>query len=277
LECAVPKSFTLRAADVRAVYRLVGECRELGDDHLRWHRHLFAGLAGLVGGGVAMGGEVAGIRSGRLGVVGPVDWGWENGFDRVGWERGLAEARDFPQMNRLATFTHYCTRTAASDGVCLARTDLIPDCVWDRAWDFRNMVEPAGADHSLYCFRSIPGSGDGYTGVVIARPLRQADFTTRNKAVVQEVMVLVAPLLGGPLARFNEPSPTDLAPLARRVLKCLLEGDTDKQITAQLGLTRHTVNGYAKVIFRHFGVTTRSELLARWVRRGWGSRFDWAD
>jgi DNA-binding CsgD family transcriptional regulator len=273
----VPKSFALRAADLRAVYRLVGECRELGDEHLRWHRHLFAGLAGLVGGGVAMGGEIAGIRSGRLVPVGPVDWGWENGFDRVGWERGLVEARGDPRLNRLGTFTQYCARTAASDGVCLARTDLITDSVWDRAWDFRNMVEPSGADHSLYCFRSISGSSDGHAGVIIARALRQADFTARNKAVVQEAVAMVIPLLGGPLARFNEPSPRDLARLARRVLKCFLEGDTDKQVAVRLRLTRHTVNGYAKVIFRHFGVNTRSELLARWVKRGWGSRFAWVN
>jgi hypothetical protein len=189
----VPKSFALRAADLRAVYRLVGECRELGDEHLRWHRHLFAGLAGLVGGGVAMGGEIAGIRSGRLVPVGPVDWGGENGFDRVGWERGLVEARGDPRLNRLGTFTQYCARTAASDGVCLARTDLITDSVWDRAWDFRNMVEPSGADHSLYCFRSIPGLVNHHSGVIIARALRQADFSARQKAVVREAMAEVVP------------------------------------------------------------------------------------
>lgn len=88
---------------------------------------------------------------------------------------------------------------------------------------------------------------------------------------------MVTPFLGGPLARFDEPVPGDLAPLARRVLRCFLEGDTDKQVAQRLGLTRHTVNGYAKVIFRHFGVGSRAELLARWVRRGWGNRFAWAD
>ena len=56
-----------------------------------------------------------------------------------------------------------------------------------------------------------------------------------------------------------------------------LEGDTDKQAAARLGLTRHTVNQYAKLLFRHFGVRSRAELLARWVRRGWGGRFAWAD
>ena len=64
-------------------------------------------------------------------------------------------------------------------------------------------------------------------------------------------------MIGGPLARFAEPSPAALAPRARRVLKCLLEGDSDKQIAARLGLSVNTVNWYAKQIHGHFGVQTR--------------------
>ncbi len=55
----------------------------------------------------------------------------------------------------------------------------------------------------------------------------------------------------------------------RQVLACLLEGDGDKQIAARLRLSLHTVNEYTKVIFRHFGVRSRPELLTRWVRRKW--------
>jgi hypothetical protein len=78
------RSSTLRVADLRAVVQLVGECRELGDDPVLWRQHLIAGLARLVRGGVAMGSELVGVRSGRAVLVGSVDWGWENGFDRVG-------------------------------------------------------------------------------------------------------------------------------------------------------------------------------------------------
>jgi DNA-binding NarL/FixJ family response regulator len=113
--------------------------------------------------------------------------------------------------------------------------------------------------------------------VIIARAIGEVDFSVRQKAVVREAMAHVAPLIGGPLARFYEPVPSELPPRLRQVLRCLLEGDTDKQVAARLGLTRHTVNQYTKVVFRHFRVRSRPELLARWVRRGWGSRFAWAD
>ncbi len=84
-------------------------------------------------------------------------------------------------------------------------------------------------------------------------------------------------MIGGPLARVAEPTPMALPPSVRRVLACILEGDGDKQIAAKLGLSIYTVNDYTKTIYRHFGVQSRSQLLARWVRRGWPSLASWAE
>jgi DNA-binding CsgD family transcriptional regulator len=108
---------------------------------------------------------------------------------------------------------------------------------------------------------------------VVGRP----DFTAREKAVVREAAAIVAPLVGGPLGRYQDASPAELAPRARQVLRFLLEGDGDKQIVARLGISPHTVNQHTKEIYKHFGVRARPELLARWVRRGWGGGFAWAD
>jgi DNA-binding CsgD family transcriptional regulator len=94
---------------------------------------------------------------------------------------------------------------------------------------------------------------------------------------VREAHARIAPLIGGPLARFGEPSPADLPPRARQVLGCVLEGDGDKQIARRLGIRPHTVNQYLKTLFAHFGVRSRPELMARWVRRGWANGFAWAD
>jgi DNA-binding CsgD family transcriptional regulator len=63
----------------------------------------------------------------------------------------------------------------------------------------------------------------------------------------------------------------------RQVLRCLLEGDSDKQIAARLRISRYTVNQYTKTLYRRFGVSGRSEHFARWFRRGWGKLFAWAD
>ena len=101
--------------------------------------------------------------------------------------------------------------------------------------------------------------------------------TSRQKACVVAAQVLRTPRGGGALPRFVEPSPNSLPARVRQVLKCLLEGDGDKQTAARLKLSRYTVNEYTKHIYRHFGVQGRAELLARWIRRGWGARCAWAD
>jgi DNA-binding CsgD family transcriptional regulator len=72
------------------------------------------------------------------------------------------------------------------------------------------------------------------------------------------------------------PSPFELAPRVRQVLRCLLEGDGDKQIARRLGISPYTVNQYTKVIYRHFRVASRAELLALWIRRGYPKGFAWA-
>ena len=47
----------------------------------------------------------------------------------------------------------------------------------------------------------------------------------------------------------------------------LLEGDAEKQVAAKLGLSKHTVHEYVKMIYQQLGVSSRSELLSQWVGR----------
>lgn len=270
----MPKSAALRATDVRAVCNLVGECRERGDDPVQWRTHFAAGVGRLAGVGFVITAEMGGC-SGRRQDLGTAVWGWENGYDLGAWLRMLSIFRKNPLYNPL--INAYLARRAHAAGECLSRTDLLSDAEWHRQEDYLALHRSVGVDETLVCFSPVPGAGDEVSEVFLCRDLGGRDFSARDRAIVREAMAAVAPLVGGPLARFGEPSPADLAPAARRVLRCLLEGDADKQVAARLGLTRHTVNGYAKDIYRHFGVTSRPELLARWLRRGWGSRFAWAD
>lgn len=269
------RSSALRLRDLRAVFRLVGECRELGDDPGRWWKHFIAGLARQTGAGFGLGGEIGihGPRDRRdLGIT---DWGIdENGFNRVGWVTMLVGFRQNPLFNLIVN--GYVARLPGAAGSALTRGDMIPDRDWYASPYYQGPHSALGGDASLACFRPVPGAADEFSEVYLARAVGERDFSRRDRAVVAEAMAAVAPLVGGPLARFSEPAPSNLPPRAREVLRCLLEGDSDKLVAARLGLTRNTVNQYAKVIYTHFQVQSRAELLARWVRRGWGTRFAWA-
>ena len=70
-------------------------------------------------------------------------------------------------------------------------------------------------------------------------------------------------------ASFGRPMPIhdrDLSPRERETLQSLLAGDSEKQAAMKLGLSQHTVHVYVKKLYRKFGVCSRGELLAKWVR-----------
>ena len=268
------RSNALRAADVRDVFRLVGECRELGDDPILWRKHMLVGLGRLTGAGFCVSAEIGDGKQPSRYDQGTVDLMAENGFNREGWLRSL---HDFQTRDAFFNPLMNAYFDRAPMGIVLPRSDLVPDREWYSSFYFQTYRRLHRADASILCLRPIPGTRDDYCGLYLLRPVGERDYNGRQRAIAAETMAMVAPLVGGPLARLGEPAPAELPPRLRQVLRCLLEGDSDKQIAARLRISRYTVNQYTKMVYRHFGVCARSELLARWVRRGWGGRFAWAD
>lgn len=268
------KSARMSAEDWRAVLRVVGECREIGDDRHAWRSHLAAQLAHRVGGDICFFGEFEGCDSLRPKDLGVIDWGWHNGFDRTPW---LAMVDEFQRGNCAPqTVIAYLGRLRDEDGICLARSEIQPDSDWIGSAESQ-ISTAMGTDHSLFCFHSIPGAVRAHSVLQFHRAITRRNFSGRDLAVVREAHAALAPLIGGPLARFADPSAAELPNRMRRVLACLLDGDGDKQVAARLRLSVHTVNEYTKAIFRHFGVRSRNELLARWVRRGWVRSPSWGE
>lgn len=56
-----------------------------------------------------------------------------------------------------------------------------------------------------------------------------------------------------------------LTPAERRILEGLLRGLTEKQIASANGQSQHTTHDHVKRIFRKYGVTSRSALMALWL------------
>lgn len=265
------RSSRLTLADYRAIHRLVGECRELGDDVTTWQGHLIENLAGLVGGSIGFAGEFEGLGKLRPKHLGWAEWGWSCDSDRAGYFAAFADFLADPES--YSTMQAYRRRFLAEDGICLSRTLLFDDRRWEATKEHNNMFRPIGVRNALWCNRSLPGArADISIGIHMMRAGGRRDFNARERTIVYETQAALAPLVGGPLAQVADPSPAALPPQARRVLQCLLEGDSDKQIAARMKLSRYTVNQYMKMIFRHFHTRSRSELMARWIRRGWGVR-----
>ena len=61
---------------------------------------------------------------------------------------------------------------------------------------------------------------------------------------------------------------TSLPPRLRQTLEHLLAGLTERQAALKMDLSVHTLHGYVKNLYSHFGVSSRGELLAKWIGPG---------
>lgn len=260
------KSDLLRVQDVRDAYRLIGECRDLGSEPALWHVRMFAGLCQLVGASVGSGGEAFWVRPAH--PIQPLS-GFEAGFDTCARERYMAYLRDHgPQRDPIFR------ALADVPGRVLTRTRsaIVSDAVWYRSPDFNDYRKPAGVDHCLVsvCFVSQQGA---VAAIHMARGLGERDFSPGEVRLLEFFHEELGRLIGRQLVSATEPSPDKLSPRLRQTLACLLEGDSEKQVAARLGLSPTTVHEYVTVLYRRFRVRSRGELLAHLSKRH--ARAEW--
>src|SRR4051812_5212094 len=118
-------SKTLRLGDARAVWELVNECREMGDDCKTWRDHWVVGLARMVDADLGVVGEMAGCHSLALRDLGSTYW-WR--LDLAAPDQlhpNVARFRSDPRFS--PTMLEYHRRNLASDGLCLTRCDFMDD------------------------------------------------------------------------------------------------------------------------------------------------------
>lgn len=266
----------LRSEDWRAIIRLAGECRDLGDDAESWRSHLVQGLARLVDADLGSSGESGGHAGGPPRTLGVLHWQYSLFAGPKTYSDIFTALQDEPA--RYCILRRWYAVQGRQDGAVSTRRKIYEDREWDASPSANFVHRPLGVDHVVTCFRAIPdGDGDVCMGTVLYRSRGRRDFGEREVAIVREAHAAIAPQVGGPLARFEGPSPRDLPPHMRRVLACLLEGDGDKQVAVRLGLSAYSVNQYTKGLYRHFGVRSRAELLARWLRRAYPDPPAWLE
>jgi DNA-binding NarL/FixJ family response regulator len=91
--------------------------------------------------------------------------------------------------------------------------------------------------------------------------------TLRAAAALSLLTRQIAPLVGTSLATTSQRGTHDLSPRLRQTLDRLLAGDSEKQIATTLNLHRTTVHQYVGMLYDHFDVDSRGELMAYFVGR----------
>lgn len=246
--------------DIRAVYRLVGECRELGSDSRAWRLHMLEGLRRLVGAQVALYMHMNEIGRGER-VSEPLDSGFLDSHERGLWAH-YVRAREYlddpVDMAFLEGFTGPLrTRRLNS---------MVNQKEWYRSRHYNDYVRACHLDDRITSSLRMPaGSPSQFQVMVLHRSVEDGQYSRRDQRLVHLFHHEMGTIIGRHLA-MPEAQADDGPALPYRlqqVLACLLQGDSEKQIAARLGLSPHTVNRHVQRLYKEFGLHSRAELMYR--------------
>ena len=112
----------------------------------------------------------------------------------------------------------------------------------------------------MYCVRVIDDDGL-FSGIAFKRRIGRANFTPGQRCIAHIVTGEIDWLhFDHPVSEVTRGVRT-LSPQCRTVLTLLIDGKSVKEIAGHMALSVHTVNDHCKVIYKHFKVHTRAELL----------------
>jgi DNA-binding CsgD family transcriptional regulator len=255
----------LRLRDLRDAYRLIGQCQEVGADPVEWRQVMLLGVARLVDAPLALGGEGRWLRPERRlqFIWGPLPVGQ---FDPGGLRFFSEYARD-PPIDGDPVWGELSRVRAPL--VTRSREQLLDDRLWYRCRHCAVVREALGFDHHIFSGYGLAGP-DEINTFSVARAPGAKPFTARERRLLHVFHHEIGPLVGSRLARGRKDEARRLSPRLRQTLDRLLDGDGEKQIARRLGLSPSTVHQYVTELYRRYGVSSRAELMARWVRRGGG-------
>jgi len=253
------KSDMLRVGEVRDAYRLIGECRDLGNDAARWFPRMLEGMSRLVGSEVA-GGEGLAPRADRpVTALSAFDSGMSPS-DRALLGAYMREGG--PRVDPLYTRIEYVPGKAFTR----TRRQLVRDADYHRSSVYDRYFRVGRVEHRLVSVYQ-QSADRSFSALCFHRPPGERDFSPREQRLLTFFHAELGPLVGRALVSIAEASPDDLSPRLRQTLGCLLEGDSEKQVAGRLGLSLPTTHQYVTALYKRFGVRSRGQLMAHALRR----------
>jgi DNA-binding CsgD family transcriptional regulator len=246
----------VRAEQVRALYRLLGETREIirVDPAAVAKTHAISGLCQIVGacvGAIVVDDDHGPHRRGRLVEM--------NGHNVVGVDL-LNMAREYLQYGPVIDPALVPFRTRDEQIVTLTRRELVDDRGWFGSRFVSETRRKARVQDAIYSKRrtACPGTIDS---LCVNRPWGDCPFDTEDRNLVH-LFQLEAHWLYDRAGDQRPDARQPLTPREKQTLTLLLAGAAEKEIAGELSLSLHTVHGYVKTIYARFGASSRAQLLA---------------
>lgn len=256
--------------DVSDVVRLVSEMCDRWDDPRAWREHLLRGACRLLNGNVGMILTDRGSKPGRFGQL------WVNSVVGLtpAMQRLVQPAvsqmaeRNYDDVseNTLPGLTRMYDHIVRQGWVTVARDQISDPTTYRAAPFYQNFRKQIDCDDYVASIRivDVPRRPEA---INIDRPHGAPPFGPREVALLKLLHDQVAPLIGVRLATEDYLCRDGLSKRLRETLSLLLDGQGEKQVARELGLGERTVHDYVTMLYRHFHVSSRAELLAYFIRR----------
>lgn len=253
----------LSARDVHECHQIASRCRDMGADVDAWRQQLLSELRSVVDAQVVISSEIE-----HFGATSQHESRYL-GTHRDGWISEDAEGRwrEYAQSIPVERMPEYPYLSKFSgETMVLSRDQIWGRESWYRSHTFNEVHRECGIDDYIIsvCPTTLP---DRCTTLWLHKGVGSRDFTAREQAIVSLLHMIINQEIGTFLAAAEEPRLGMLTPRRREVLERLLLGDSEKQIAFLFDVSRATVHDHVLGIYRHFGVSSRAELLSLFIGR----------
>lgn len=257
-------------SDISAVIRLVREVCDRWDDPPAWRSHLLEGACTLLDASAAMMLTEHGGRRGRFGrlpvicIVGlPAPM-----RSLVQPAVSAMEQRDYEDVceNFLPGVTKLHGDLIRQGWVTAMRSQMTDDPTYYAAPHYLAFRKQFDWDDYIVSIRMVdfPRRPEG---ISVDRRHGAPRFGPREVTLLKLLHDEIAPLVGVRLATEDHLCRDGLSARLRQTLSLLLDGLSEKQVARRLGLGPRTVHDYVTMLYKHFAVSSRAELLAYFIRR----------
>ena len=256
--------------DVSRVLRLVREVCDRWDDPHAWRAHLLDGACSLLDAKVGMmltEHEGRMYHFGRLTVTSVVGVAPHM---RMLVQPAISQMQNRDYQDVSDNFVPGIPRLYESflrqGWVTVPRSEMTDEATYRAAPYYLNFRKPLDCDDYIVSIRmvDVPRRPEGIT---IDRAYGDPAFGPREVAILKLLHDEIGPLIGVRLATEEHLCRDGLSNRLRQTLSLLLQGLSEKQVAGQLDLSIKTVHDYVGMLYKHFQVSSRGELMAYFIRR----------
>jgi DNA-binding CsgD family transcriptional regulator len=257
--------------EVSGVIRLVREVCDLWDDPQQWRAHLLEGTCQLLGGHVGI--LLEDDHSAAPGYFGNLCVTSIVGLPTA--MRALVQPAisqlsqrkyDDVSENVLAGVSKLWQHMQYQGWATVAGNQIADEASYHGSPFYQGFRKQLDCDDFVVSIRlvDLPQRPEG---ILIDRPHGANAFGPREVALLKLLHDEIAPLVGVRLTTEEHLSRDGLSKRLRETLSHLLEGYSEKQVASELKLAPRTVHDYVTMLYQHFNVSSRAELLAYFIRR----------